>query len=104
MLGIPYYTLEDWQQKHKRASADPREPGIYELRKEKTAFSERTRYRRRQWFLQKPKEVKTLRYAFAGERADKWPVKAFCRMLKVSESGYYRYRKGEDKPSRDELF
>ena len=42
-------------------------------------------------------------YAFAEERAGKWPVKALCRVLGVSESGYYRYRKNKDKPNRDEL-
>ena len=49
-------------------------------------------------------EVKSQRrYAFAEERASKWSVKALCRMLSVSESGYYRYRKNKDKPKRDEL-
>ena len=44
-----------------------------------------------------------LRYAYAQERAGKWPVKALCRVLGVSESGYYRYRKNKGKPNRDEL-
>ena len=44
-----------------------------------------------------------LRYAFAEESAGKWPVKALCGVLGVSESGYYRYRKNRDRPSRDEL-
>lgn len=37
------------------------------------------------------------------ERAGKWPVTALCRVLELSESGYYRYLKRKDKPNRDEL-
>ena len=37
-----------------------------------------------------------LRYAFAQERAGKWPIKALCYVLGVSESGCYRYRKNRD--------
>ena len=44
-----------------------------------------------------------MRYAFAEERVSKWPVTALCRVLRLSESGYYRYLKRKSKPSRDEL-
>ena len=44
-----------------------------------------------------------LRYVFVEDRAGKWPVKALCHVLCVSESGYYRYRRNKGKPSRDEL-
>ena len=44
-----------------------------------------------------------LRYAYAEERAGKWPVRALCHALDISESGYYRYRRNKDKPKRDEL-
>ena len=44
-----------------------------------------------------------MRYAFAEERVSKWPVTALCRVLRLSESGYYRYLKRKSKPSQDEL-
>lgn len=44
-----------------------------------------------------------MRYAFAEEHADKWPVTALCRVLELSESGYYRYLKRKGKPNRDDL-
>jgi putative transposase len=34
---------------------------------------------------------------------EQWTVKALCRILKVSESGYYRSLARTDKPGRDEL-
>ena len=42
-----------------------------------------------------------LRYVFVEERTGKWPVKALCRVLSVSVSGYYRYRRNKGKPKRD---
>ena len=36
-------------------------------------------------------------------RKERWPVKELCKVLDVSESGYYRYVHNVDKPSRDEL-
>lgn len=44
-----------------------------------------------------------LRYAFIAERRSKWPVEAQCRVLGVSEAGFYRYLKNIGKPHRDEL-
>lgn len=41
------------------------------------------------------------RYEFIHSRRDKWPVKTMCRVLEVSESGYYRFLKSLGKPDKD---
>ena len=44
-----------------------------------------------------------LRYAFVEANRGRWPAKTICKVLSVSESGYYRYRKNKGKPSKDAL-
>ena len=41
------------------------------------------------------------RYEFIRSRKDKWPTKVMCKVLEVSESGYYRYLKNLGKPDKD---
>lgn len=44
-----------------------------------------------------------MRYVFIETNQKRWPVKEICQVLSVSESGYYRYCKNKDKPSKDAL-
>ena len=44
-----------------------------------------------------------LRYGFADRNRGRWPVKDICRVLQVSISGYYRWVRRKDRPTRDEL-
>ena len=44
-----------------------------------------------------------LRYGFADRNRGRWPVKDICRVLEVSVSGYYRWVRRKDRPTRDEL-
>jgi hypothetical protein len=37
------------------------------------------------------------------ERSGKYPVQDMCRILEVSEPGYYRWRKTKDRPKREQL-
>ena len=54
------------------------------------------------FFRCSPKEVRAhARFAFIRQREGKWPTKTMCRVLSVSEAGYYRYRRNLGKPSRD---
>lgn len=53
-------------------------------------------------FRRKPKEVKAHhRYEFIQSKEGKWPTKTMCRILEVSESGYYRYLKNLGKSDKD---
>ena len=43
------------------------------------------------FFRKRPEEVKTCeRHVFVLDHKDKYCVNAMCRVLKISESGYYR--------------
>ena len=44
-----------------------------------------------------------LRYGFIQDRNKKYTVKDMCRVLGVSESGYYRYVQNIGKPSKNEI-
>ena len=40
---------------------------------------------------------------FVEANSRRWPPAEICKVLSVSESGYYRYRKNKEKPDRDAL-
>ena len=44
-----------------------------------------------------------MRYVFIENNKNKWTVKSICKVLGVSESGYYRYIKNKDKPGKDKV-
>ena len=108
-LGIPYYTLADWRHRqnihgdqahvgsgHKRESGDERE--------RRTGPCQRDPSGGARFFRKEPKEVKAhLRYGFIETAGKRRSVKELCRVLEVSESGYYRYLKNKDKPRKDAL-
>ena len=74
--------------------------------KERTrSYSDQMRfYRRRSFFRKEPKEVKAhLRYRFAERNRGRWPIKAICKALGVSESSYYCCWKNAGEPDRDEV-
>ena len=55
------------------------------------------------FFAKDPEEVKTSRlYRYIGSRRQQWSIKTLCRILGVSESGYYRSLRITDKPKRRE--
>jgi putative transposase len=43
------------------------------------------------------------RYRYIQLRSDRWTVKDLCEILGVSESGYYKYLKSLNKPSKDDF-
>ena len=43
------------------------------------------------------------RYRYIQLRSDRWTVKDLCKILGVSESGYYKYLKSLNKPSKDDF-
>ena len=56
------------------------------------------------FFRKRPEEVKTSeRHLFIYEYRSKYTVKSMCDVLKVSESGYYRWLKNRDKPTKRQL-
>ena len=55
-------------------------------------------------FCKRPEEVKTTeRYQLILENKNRYHVKTMCKVLKISESGYYRWLKNKDKPSARQL-
>jgi len=44
-----------------------------------------------------------LRFGYIQEHEQKWSIRLQCRVLGVSESGYYRYKSNIGKPRRDEI-
>jgi len=48
-----------------------------------------------------PKEVaKGLRIRYTAERRKKWSVALLCRVLDISESGYYKHVRNQDRPCK----
>lgn len=56
-------------------------------------------------FRTTPKEIRAhQRYRFIFERHNKrWTIKLMCKILGVSVSGYYKYKKNIGKPSKDDI-
>ncbi|MBO6017161.1 MAG: IS3 family transposase [Oscillospiraceae bacterium] len=44
-----------------------------------------------------------MRYAYIERQSKRWTVYELCKALGVSESGYYRYQRRKDRPSRSAL-
>ena len=44
-----------------------------------------------------------MRYAYIKRQSKRWDVHTLCEALSVSESGYYRYLRRKNRPSRDAL-
>jgi len=44
----------------------------------------------------------SLKYRIVAGFADKYPLKDLCRVLSVSYSGYYKWKRRQDLPDRDE--
>lgn len=44
-----------------------------------------------------------MRFGYIRDHEDRWDIRQQCRVLGVSESGYYRRRSNEGKPGRDEV-
>jgi len=44
----------------------------------------------------------SLKYRIVAVFADKYPLKDLCRVLSVSYSGYYKWKRRQDLPDRDE--
>ena len=56
------------------------------------------------FFRKRPEEVKTCeRHVFVLDHKEEYCVNAMCRVLKISESGYYRWLKNRNKPTAREL-
>ena len=56
------------------------------------------------FFCKRPEEVKTSeRHIFILKYKNTYAVKLTCKVLKISESGYYRWLKNRDKPSKRKL-
>lgn len=43
------------------------------------------------------------RYRFIYENDNRWPVNMMCRILKVSETGYYKFKRNLGKPNKDDI-
>ena len=55
-------------------------------------------------FCKRPEEVKTAeRHTFVLKYKNRYTVKLMCKVLKISESGYYRWLKNKDKLSKRQL-
>ena len=56
------------------------------------------------FFRKRPEEVKTCeRHVFVLDPKEEYCVNAMCRVLKISESGYYRWLKNKNKRTAREL-
>ena len=113
-LEIPYDTLADWRRQTrrygkedafgisgmKRAPAD--ENGLRSLEQQNDRLvRENEILRQVLTYFSGPKEATVhLRYRFIDEHKESETVSELCRVLDVSESGYYKYAKGK-KERRD---
>lgn len=60
-------------------------------------------FRRRCFFRQAPETVaKREKYRFIQAHIGRWPVAAMCRVLRVSQQGYYCFLRRPDKRERDQ--
>ncbi len=112
-LEIPYHTLEDWRRKTNRfgkANAF----SINGMKREETVdwkglekqnnllLHENEILRQVLQFFSGPKEATLyLRYRFIWEHRDLGKVSELCRVLDVSENGYYRYVREQEKAHRE---
>ena len=56
------------------------------------------------FFCKRPEEVKTAeRHTFVLKYKNRYAIKLMCKVLKISESGYYRWLKNKDKSSKRQL-
>lgn len=114
-LKIPYNTLADWRKKQNRFGAEAAFSVNGMPRPVITADQRTGELEKRNALLQRendilqqvlaffsgPKEATVyLRYRFIAEHQDEETVSELCRVLQVSQSGYYRYIK--DKQAKNE--
>jgi meiotically up-regulated gene 157 (Mug157) protein len=67
----------------------------------KTSQEDKKYYRMHGFFRQRPEEVnkdQRMKYIELRSQEGKWNVAALCRVLQVSESGYYKYLRNKSKP------
>lgn len=113
-LAIPYYTLSEWRYNRKKYEADLYCGSDHKRISAKSCRTAHpwtgkgkciTEYRRHLVFLHNAeKRKRSSRYQFIFEKHHgKWTMKLMCKILCVSVSGYYKYRRNLGKPNKDTI-
>ena len=112
-LGLQYYTLADWRKARKYAKkaycgSDRKRSSRQNMRawtwKCRASHGKWNLEGRSRFFRKRSEEVKTAeRHTFVLKYKNRYTVKLMCKVLKISESGYYRWLKNKDKPSKRQL-
>ena len=111
-LGLPYYTLSGWRNKRKADLLNPKPP-ITEQEKHIRALEKEISELRQaneilkdalSFFCKRPEEVKSNeRYLYIFTNRHNYAVKLLCSVLRVNESGYYRWLRNRNKLSKRRL-
>ena len=109
-LGVNYQTLSGQSKARKSqggaafvGSENRKIDALWNWRPNSAKRSTLTKFSKRcLFFRHEPKEIKAhAQFRFIDLNSDRWPIYLMCIVFGVSETGYYKYRIAQRKPSKD---